>query len=396
MSTPKAVDLPKESSTEEEHHEWACKLWNRIDRNRTGILSQDDLNCEEFKTVIQDAMNPQGAGSIRGSYSRPEINIDQALGFLLRKADGNKDGYLSFEEFEHFLRVLRNCRDPKYTANLIFAFFDTDGTLTIDPQKFSGIYRFYTGHGPTANVLKAHWAKLDPENTGQVTREQYIKWLQESADPIFRQHASPVIDADGKINDEKDEDSVLEAEIGAQKLLRGLRHRPNPAMLPMLRRLVKEDRRPQWNSRLNPVDVATVNPMESKRRKTYFSGYQSLPDLTRHYEKRAGFEAQMKRLRTPEAPSRPLVLSTDSRAMPEIIPDRASPQGSMKSCRGQVVQWNDTWQTPGPMKPTRRDPGSLMLRTPGPPPEWIRHGKDAERIMKAKLKSMENLHAQHS
>lgn len=381
--SPKNVDLPTASSTEEEHLDWARHLWNRIDRNRRGNISKEDLNCEEFKAVVENVLNPAGVGLTRGSYSRPEINIDQALGLILRLADEKKNGYLCFEEFQAFLRVLRNRTDDEYTANLIFALFDVDGAQSIDQAKFSGIYRFYTGHGPTAVVLQELWSQLDPDNTGRVPRDRYIRWLQQSADPLFRQNAPPVLDACGNPSFEDRHDSVVEVELGAQHVLRGLRHRPNAALLPVLRRLVKEDRRPAWNPRLNPVDVATINPMESKRRKAYFSKYQSLPDLTKHYEKHNGFEAQMSRLRSPETPARLLVLSTESRAMPEIIQDRATPQGSMKSCRGQVVQWNESWQTPGPMQPTRREPGSLLLRTPGPPPAWIKHGKDAGRVLKA-------------
>merc|ERR1719352_572683 len=108
------------------------------------------------------------------------------MDFCFRKADINHDGSLSFAEFKSFLRALRNQHDEKDCADLVFALFDLDGTNSVDKAEFLEIFRYYTGRTPTTLEFKKIWEQLDSLDTGQVTKQQYIKWMQHYAPPQFR------------------------------------------------------------------------------------------------------------------------------------------------------------------------------------------------------------------
>lgn len=163
-----------------------------MDRDNSGSISRHELDCEEFHTVIRAVLLPQlqaTAGMGGPGYGRAEMDMDQAIHFLMRKADLNHDNKISFEEFKAFVLILRQPQIAMHTANLIFALFDVDRNQFVDEAEFRQIYRFYLGHVPTEVEFQAEWARLDSMNTGKVSRDDYVLWLQTSSNEIFRQHA---------------------------------------------------------------------------------------------------------------------------------------------------------------------------------------------------------------
>merc|ERR1740117_2051819 len=122
-------------------------------------------------------------------YARAAMDMDQAINFALRKADINSDNKLSFVEFKQFMLVLRQPQLATHTANLIFSLFDVNRDLCVDQMEFRQIYRFYLGRNPTEVEFQEEWARLDTEDRGRVSREDYVRWLQTSNNPVFKQHA---------------------------------------------------------------------------------------------------------------------------------------------------------------------------------------------------------------
>mmetsp|Transcript_49347 Transcript_49347/g.107453 ORF Transcript_49347/g.107453 Transcript_49347/m.107453 type:complete len:385 (+) Transcript_49347:106-1260(+) len=357
------------SLTADQHYDWARSLWNRIDRDRSGIVTRDELNCDEFQEVLRAIIAPSTAGAGISTYGRAEQNVTQAIEFCMRKADLNHGGTLSFEEFESFLRALRAESDPEHSAQLIFALFDLDGDLTLDMQEFREIYRYFLGHQPTAAEFQAEWDRLDQAGQGHVTQKQYVKWLQTSANPKFRQHAPPVIGtppaAPATSPDLLDRRTAKRSPGQPARI-----HRPAPGLLPP-----SGDPRPMppWSERFACKDPSEQNIAwrGNNRNKTLFSRPQSLPELGRFYSTYKGFGKQRRRLRSPGGSpdlivARPKpVLSTDSYA------SLMSP-GAERHVPGGWAE-----QTPRALKKYVWEPGSLNLRVPGFPPPFLYHGRDA-------------------
>merc|ERR1719408_95129 len=99
-----------------------------MDRNNSGSITRDELDCEEFREVLRGVLTPHKAalGTGGAGYARVQQHTEQAVDFCLRKADFNHDTSLSFEEFKAFLVILRSQQGAAHTADLIFALFDLD------------------------------------------------------------------------------------------------------------------------------------------------------------------------------------------------------------------------------------------------------------------------------
>ena len=71
--------------------DWAQRVWRRMDRDRDGFLTRQELACEEFYNIVRAAVAPRSGISTGGAaYSRTQVNVDAALELCLRKADVNK------------------------------------------------------------------------------------------------------------------------------------------------------------------------------------------------------------------------------------------------------------------------------------------------------------------
>lgn len=346
------ANMGEERSTLQEHHDWAQTLWNRMDRDKSGTITREELDCEEFRDVLRQVIAPNALATTTNSgveksgnagYTRVQQNVEQAVDFCLRKADFNHDMSLTFQEFKSFLMVLRSKQDATQTANLIFALFDLDGDARISQTEFREIYRYYLGHHPPIEDFIAEWRRLDARGNDEVTREDYIRWLQTSKNPIFKQHAPPIrgFSTDSAstlktLESKKTYDKKKSSSSIVAKALEDSQYKRAPPQ------------RPRWNQNFN-TEKNGNHEMPAIQR-TYFSRPQSLPELSRYYNLHRGFETNSDRLRnTCDVRRHKGILSTDG--VPSMIRERDVPGGTMRHpLSGRVVPWTDHWIEPKSMK----------------------------------------------
>jgi hypothetical protein len=289
-------------------------------------------------------------------------NVEQCVDFCLRKADFNNDRSLSFEEFKSFLVVLRSSQGAGHTADLIFALFDLDQDNRINRSEFGEIFRFYLGHHPTSDEFSTEWARLDSGGNDEVTRAEYIRWLQTSANPIFRQHAPPLrgYSSDSLVTlnqiDKKRKSTPPHGKSAMSRTLPGL----DDLEKNMSR--VKS----RWNQNFN-TKKGSNHEMPSGQR-VLFSRPQSLPELARYFHNHRGFSSNADRLASiPDQRRHKAILSTES--APSMMPERdGTGGGTMRHpLSGRVMKWNDHWQEPAALK-QKPLPVTLLFRCPGKPP----------------------------
>jgi len=360
MPIPNVSDMGVERATLKENHDFCMKLWKRMDRDNSRKISRSELDCEEFRDVLRGVITPMNASLGTGgvTYMRAQQNIEQAVDFCLRKADFNHDSALTFEEFKSFMVALRSTQGDALTADLIFALFDLDCDGRISLPEFREIYRYYTGHNPTQDEFVEEWRRLDAGGNDEVTKAEYIKWLQTSANPIFKQHAPALRGFGG------DAASTLNSlgKTGSKGTLPGLGDTNQTAL------------RYRWNQNFNTKKNG--NHEVPAQQRNMFSRPQSLPELTRYFELHRGFQKNKTRLENvPETRRHKGVLSTDS--VPEMMPNRNGPGGTMRSAiSGRAMPWNDHWQEPFCMK-KKPPPVTLLFQCPGKPPASL-YGRTEE------------------
>jgi len=356
--------------TKEEHHEWALHLWNRMDRDGSGSIARDELNCDEFQDVLKSVISPENTGEAsHASYGRAEIHITQALDFCLRKATLNSDGTLSFKEFKSFMKVLRNQGDAHNRVHLMFALFDLDGSNTIDRDEFEGIYRFFCGHNPTHEEVETSFIQMDRFDKKEVTRNQFIRWLKHEAPPSFKHHAAGV---------EEDTSSQASSTIKKSSGLKIKKiNRPAPGMyepLPDSASTWSNSWQCQWNERFRGRDHSLYNPTAPNLLKHYFSAPQTLPELDRFYSTYRGFHVHRRALHKKEPPEPRPVLSSQSKTK-EVNPERAAAGGTARNSKGDSILWDNEWPDKASDYKSRPKPGTLMLRCPGQPPPLLTQGR---------------------
>lgn len=363
------------SFTAEEHHEWVFKLWNRMDRDHTGSLTREKLNCDEFQDVLHAVIAPDNCGEAhRATYGRAEMHIQQALDFLLRKATLNADGSISFNEFKSFMRMLRNQGDEHDRVHLIFALFDLDGSNTINREEFIGIYSFFCGHSPTLIEVNNAFAQMDKYDKHEVTRNQFIRWMKTDAPEAFRHHAAKVEEEDKPLSPK----SAKRKEKAKPKIKKI--HRPAPGLFeprPDNAETWTNSWHVFWNDRFRGRDHSLMNPTCPERLKHYFSAPQTLPELEHFYCNYKGFEKHYRDFYRKEPPKRRPVLSTESKTL-DVNGERARPGGTATNSKGDPVLWNDQWQDKASDYTQRVKPGSLLLRCPAKPSPILLLGRDAD------------------
>jgi len=232
---------------------------------------------------------------------------------------------------------LKNTELASETAALVFALFDLDGDQHIDMSEFREVCRFYLGHEPTEAQFQAEWARLDAHGQQYVTLDQYSKWLETSADPVFQRHASKKVCLQASIKTKQGADQIVMRQVGGSK--------------------ASGKNRNPWNHRFSLG--ANYNEVLCPGFREYFSRPQSLPELGRHYKTHRGFRSQHRRLKTSAAEEEEAEDSTSRRHVPG---------GRMRHpASGEVTQWDDFWQPPVYLKPRFR-PATCDYRCPGLPP----------------------------
>jgi len=338
--------VPQSTFSPREHHAWCLRMWNRMDRDDSQTLTRAELDCEEFLSVIKSVLNPNMDNSTGGAlYSRAAMNIEQAINFCLRKADSNHNNRINFDEFKSFLWYLRQTHQPRNSANLIFALFDQNSNDVIEELEFREIYRFFAGRNPTECEFQDEWARLDIFAAGEVTRLQFIKWLESTPNPIFDRFSK------GNVSSEASRGS--DEEIKKK----------------MRRSLSSGKPRPRWNQRFCTANPNTELPSE---RRTYFMRPHSLPQLLRHFDRHQKLRALGAHFAEPEPRRKSPILCPDC---PPALPYRHEPGGYMRNRAGERTLWDDNW-TVVPrqrIRPVTLDFGSL-----GPPPK-LGHRDEWER-----------------
>jgi len=301
-----------------------------MDRDLSGHITRDELNCEEFHNVVLAAVAPvtkSGPGGVL--YSRSSLNMSEAIAFCLRKADQNSDGYLSFSEFRSLIKTLQDVHTQASTAHLAFSLFDLDYSLSIDREEFREVMRFFLGHNPTEVEFQEEWLQARRgQQKDKVTRDEYIRWLQTTPNPVFHQHAPP-------LQPEGDQSET----------------KPQAALARSQSNYLRE--KPRWNKRFNAcMNPGHINDFRPQGLREYFSPSQSLPELKRFYETYPGtFRAHHTRLEAPPSPEVtcalwPKSISTEG-GTPLNLPKRHEPQGSMRDHRTSKVQlWDENWSPP--------------------------------------------------
>jgi len=360
--------------TNEEHHEWALNLWRRMDRDHSGSITREELNCEEFQDMLHSVIAPDNTSpGAHATYGRSEMHIQQALDFCLRKASLNSDGTLSFAEWEAFTKMLRNQGDEHNRVHLIFAMFDLDGNNRIDKEEFVGIFAFFVGHQPCMFEVETAFEQMDKYDKKEVTRNQFIRWLKTDAPLNFKHHAAGV-----HVDPEEEEEAKKKAAKVKPRVKKI--HRPAPGLLP------RSDSVPTWtnswhslwNDRFVGKDPFIHNKCPVRMRH-FFSAPSTLPELDRFYNTYSGFEKHKRRLHRPPSPINRPILSTQSRTK-EVNPERAAPGGTAKSSKGDRILWDNEWPDKASDFSQKVNPASLLLRCPGKPPPMLLLGRDADHI----------------
>ncbi|CAE7589415.1 unnamed protein product [Symbiodinium natans] len=336
------------------HREWATRLWIRMDRDRSGTITREELMCDEFQEILKAVIAPK-RGESNAAYGRSEINVPQAVDFCMRKAAQNATGELSFDEFSSFLRVLRKAGASSRKADLIFALFDLDQSGFLDKDEFLEVYRYFLGHRPTSEKFEEEWANLDVKVQGHVSQKQYNRWLRASTNLVFKPYAPP---ADDDVYDRAPKFSKKDADG--------------------LLRLTQQKRsqwRPLWNDRWNCQDSCLLNKALMPRQKHMFSRVQSETELRRFYSRHPRWDSHYEKLDMPE-PARPQTKLTAD--IPPLLPERHVRNGRMRNPQtGRQEVWNDFWQTPKSAHLTQKHtPGSIHLRCIGAPPDHLVKGRD--------------------
>jgi len=329
-----------------------------MDRDNNSSISREELNCNEFQEALRSIVAPRTVGQAAASYARAEQNVLQLLGFIIKKADGNHDGSLSLKEFESFTRELRNRGGAQDTTSLIFALFDLDGDHILSKSELRETFRYFLGHHPSSKEFEAEWAVLDHDGTNRVTKEQFCKWLRQSRNPAFRQHASPVL---GRSRSEPSSPTGRKSPKSQEKIFR-----PAPGCMPPRRTGFAADPMPEWNEHFASKDPSEINLANRGNiaMKNLFSKPQSLVELRRFYGTYKGFQQNLNKMRTPEEPPpRYPVLSHENKqliSLPGL--SRHMPGGNGRNARGEEVPWREC--TPRTQKAQAWEPMTITLRLP--------------------------------
>jgi len=386
-----------------------------MDRDSSGSITRQELDCEEFRAIMRAAIVPGTGGSMGGvAYARAEMAMDRACQYCLRKADINRDNSLSFGEFKSFLFLLRQDREAKHTADLIFALFDVDQDNMIDESEFREIYRFYLGHNPTEEQFQEEWGRLDASSKFRVTRAEYTRWLQTSPNPVFRQHGPP-LEAEDELGGGSfsggpsmasgsgtqwrpwhkythlswarvggaPPDAALGASASSHGQSSGFGSPSSGSDMTNRSGLKKSASsssilmRPKWNQRLAVANANWADkngrPRRPMQNREFFSRPHSLPELERYYATNKGFRDHSAKLAQKDLPRKKSVLSTDLHdpSPEELRAGCSQPAGYQRDPATKLRKsWEEHYHKERGVGSFYVS-GTMDLRVPGPPPKHL-------------------------
>eukprot|EP00405_Crypthecodinium_cohnii_P015357 CAMPEP_0206459074 /NCGR_PEP_ID=MMETSP0324_2-20121206/23960_1 /ASSEMBLY_ACC=CAM_ASM_000836 /TAXON_ID=2866 /ORGANISM="Crypthecodinium cohnii, Strain Seligo" /LENGTH=345 /DNA_ID=CAMNT_0053930557 /DNA_START=105 /DNA_END=1139 /DNA_ORIENTATION=+ len=343
------VQLSDRHLDRDEHYEWASRMWLRIDPEGEEALPTRQLDCDALRSVLRISLLSSAASASNtpsatfDSKSRPApaqavstpVTVQEVVSMMIRKAELNFDGCLSFEEFESTLLVLRRLKQdlfPAYPGHVIFGLFDTDMDGFLSMEEFAQLLRFIHGHTAEDSELEAAWVAMDPELQTSVSRVELFKWMQAAKLHEYRclVPAAPV-------------------------------RKPAPKSPDI------SNGRPRWDG--SPSLQSQANDELPSTTRTYLSRPQSLPELMRYCKDRRDLQGNYWKLLQPEVKKKSPVLSSETANFFPFNPDKGRAGGTMRSTTGDVVKWLDHWQTPLCGR-KRVQSATHYLQCPGKPPDW--------------------------
>jgi hypothetical protein len=310
-------------------------MWCRIDRKRQGYLTKPELNCDEFRGLVKTLVAPSVGTSMGGAgapYARAQLNMKETIALCTRKADLNKDGVLSFEEFESFTLAMRRISGTTAvnSCDIIFSLFDLDSDFKIDENEFREMYRFFAGVRPTEMAFQEEWLRLDSKHKGSVTMDEFRDWLRASENPVFKARAPKDAAGEAEFEDLESQNASsaapdpAAAAAAAKEQARARRHLWKRGGLfcsvgsnvELVAKSLPEYKttsgRPKWyNSKIDGNITAPVEPkhkrhnpeslpstmsrsstefrlLRPKERRIYFDKTQSMPELVRYLQSAHG------------------------------------------------------------------------------------------------------------
>jgi len=362
---------PHRSLTAEEHHAWALKLWQRMDRDASDYITKEELACDELQDALRTILAPRGAKSKQGACKRSRKNLQLLVSYCLRNADKNCDDQLSFEEFEFFLRSLRNDTSPNRIATMTFALFDLDHDGYIDEFEFREVFQFFVGRFPTAVEFQIMWDKLREDGKNSATRKDYALWLEHHSPPAFREHAPPVIRGSAEFSGPKADRTPI-AKKGPFRVAPGILRPP-----PMRRSGSEADLVQAWSVLQTDPSEQNLAFRGNYRMRSMFSRPQSLPELHRFYRTYQGFDKNRQKFEAGDPPRNRAVLS-DQNWFTMSLPgaERHDPGQCRVDAKGRKsAEWTEG--TPRAHVKPIWAPGALLMRMPGPPAPSLVQGRGA-------------------
>jgi Ca2+-binding EF-hand superfamily protein len=388
------VGCAPRTATPEDHQKWAMTLWNRMDRDHNDCITKTELACDEFEVVLHSIIAPDTVGKSSVDYGRSAKNLQQIIGYCFRIADKDFDSVISFEEFEGFLKTLRNRRR---NPELVFTMYDLDNDGHIDRAEFRELYRYFLGHNPTETEFEADWSQLDLTGSGYAGQAQFASWFRDSTNPVFQQHIEPLIkQVEQEVTETSGKNAVKNlapkgspqfdvatvddyavfakaATLGASSLKASAKASPKASAKELKIVKAAEFRRSNplggtpnfqeqvrdqhgryqvrqarhaavWNETHHHV-CGVENVLKPTNQREYFSYVQKPAELKRHLSTSdmQSCKSILKELGKPEPPARkrtPLTCDVDP-----ICPDRYVLGGTMHDRDGMLRTWNERWSS---------------------------------------------------
>eukprot|EP00948_MAST-09A_sp_MAST-9A-sp1_P000428 g428.t1 len=131
------------------------------------------INFAELKAVVQD---------LEGSQK-----TDEEVQKIMDKIDDDKDGSINFEEFEKWYSTSES--RLRAEADIAFELIDADGNGNIDRDELREVFR-RLGREPNKDELTAMQNELDANKDGQITKDEFKQWYDNSL--FFKQRLAEV------------------------------------------------------------------------------------------------------------------------------------------------------------------------------------------------------------
>eukprot|EP01080_Neovahlkampfia_damariscottae_P003721 gene3721-6609_t len=131
------------------------------------------LNSNDLSLFLEDLSN---------AYKIPKPSLTQVKSFF-DKIDKDHNGKINYEEFVEWINSLEKIFSKKFDVKKFFHLFDEDGDGTLDEQElghfFDMLYHSYHQHVPSDEEKHKLFKKMDSNNSGDISFEEFNNWYQD-------------------------------------------------------------------------------------------------------------------------------------------------------------------------------------------------------------------------